>query len=218
MHLLRFAAESKSKLCFACKKPDRLRGCFNCPRSYHPECLDPSLREVSRAEDYACPTCSLLELDGSTQSVVAMASSQTPEPSDPQAHRNPTSPVVASEILIHVDQNIQSEEMKSLDTREELHDSNSKPIYLSDQSRSNNASTTIQPSVATRIGIDDDASSEKPRRVKLPDRSADVSHPQLLDARSTTRHPSQKVRLGAFRFLTGPRQKPINRTIISRPV
>ncbi|RDW85275.1 hypothetical protein BP6252_02865 [Coleophoma cylindrospora] len=52
--------------CFVCNLADELLNCRHCPRSYHATCLDPPIQHSPASDDWACPACALLGVQGAT--------------------------------------------------------------------------------------------------------------------------------------------------------
>ncbi|RDW77886.1 hypothetical protein BP5796_05738 [Coleophoma crateriformis] len=52
--------------CFVCDLADELLNCRHCPRSYHATCLDPPIQRSLAPDDWVCPACALMGIQGAT--------------------------------------------------------------------------------------------------------------------------------------------------------
>jgi hypothetical protein len=127
----------KSTVCFVCQKLGRLLNCLYCPRSYHPECLDPTRSGVTLSEGWTCPACSILHGYEPTAPIITGQVPHPPERSNPQSSGGDGPFIEARESTILLDSS-RPEEMRESNTRKESPQASStQPTYSSGQKSSN---------------------------------------------------------------------------------
>lgn len=71
--------------CFVCKRAGGLIGCRRCPRSYHSECIGIRVDSSAAVENWDCPACALLSLDGAEDILPTRATTTVQEHSPTQS-------------------------------------------------------------------------------------------------------------------------------------
>jgi hypothetical protein len=165
--LIVFTDDSKSTVCFVCRKPDRLLSCLYCPRSYHPGCLDPTLCGFTQAEGWVCPACSILHAHEPTAPMTTRQLPQPPKLSNSRSSGGDASFVEAPESTIFVD-SARPEEMSGRNASDGWpQDSSTQPTYSLDPKSLNPSSIPTQSNLQEGMSNESPAPNQQ-LRGKLP--------------------------------------------------
>jgi hypothetical protein len=171
----------RSNICFACKQPGKFLNCASCPRSYHAECVELGQGIVS--DDWACPACAILDTDDRLASKTTGQLTELSQSS--YAHSSGETPS-QSTILVS---GPQLKEMgQSSPAKEEPIEGGYQAVHSAQRQSSSVGAAVSPPNVIPIMSNGDNTGSNKPRRVKLPDPSADASNTRFIHAHPTMAH------------------------------
>jgi hypothetical protein len=155
--------------------------CASCPRSYHPECV--GLGQGIVSEDWACPACAILDTD---DRLAAKTTGQLTELSQSSyAHSSGETP---SENSILVSGPQLKEMDQSSPAKEEPIEVGYQAAHSAQRQGSSVGAAASPSNVVRIVSSGDSASSNKPRRVKLPEPPADGSNTRFIHAHPTMAH------------------------------